>query len=383
VKHVVICAVVFGLSWLSCSLLGQESGAHRHLPSWSEEDWSSHLQAADPSRQLGGLLWPEGGPDSLFVLPPLRGMGWMDSPDAAQPQADVSGFLPPSLMRPHESGVSSTGAAGTPRALVDNDFIQSAYAADPTIHLIDPGYELTEHEREDIERFLSYHARDAQIAAYVLILGANEELPKTFDMSKLAGGGLLKDNRCLLVMPYGEPHRARLFFTSNLHKDATQVQLTGILADCVAHGTVWSEPYEQIHRFLVRLSIRLFWLENVLLPAVPPPVPLLPSQAEVRPTLPPAPTVTASSRTAPKPALTEVGVPLQSPTAKEGIMLRVWKWLPWVLLLATVGVFALYRWRRYKLRHYEWVFDHLPMPEERLGGVHCGGGGAWMSYAAR
>ncbi|MBL9116465.1 MAG: hypothetical protein JNJ83_15775 [Verrucomicrobiaceae bacterium] len=352
----------------------------QHLPTWTEDGWQAHMNAADPSRRLGGLLWPDGA-EAFYVLPQLREGSSADSPDLAQPPADLTGFLPPSLIRASEPRVARMS---TPADLQDlsADAVTAAYDSSPDTLFIDPTYQLTAHERDDMERFLSFHDRDAMITAYVLLIGQHEKLPADFEAAKLVQGGLLKENRCLLVVPHGDPQRARLFFTSNLHRDTAPVQLSGILADCVAHGASASDPQEQLHRLLVRLSIRLFWLENVLRPATKlTEVPIrsvvaadLPKTQETKPQVTLTPSVMPTT-------VTEVSAPLLvSDAAIRDTAVQPVEWLALFGLLTALGGFALFRWRRYKMRHYEWYLPDIPTANPRLGGLSSGGAGAWINF---
>ena len=368
-------------SAVPCSFATEEES--EHLPTWTEHDWQAHMHAADPSRRLGGLLWPDGA-ESLYVIPQLRDESAADSPDMAQPPADLSGFLPPSLIRTTESHQANHGNLAQLQDL-SAEALATAYASPPETLLIDPTYQLTEHERDDMERFLSFHDRDALIAAHVLLIGHDDKLPADFDAAKLIQGGLLKENRCLLVVPYGDPERARLFFTSNLHRDATPVQLSGILADCISHGTSASDPHDQLHRLLVRLSIRLFWLENVLrpapklkeVPAAPQLVADVPKTRATEPEPPPGPI-------SPPTTVTEVSVPvILTAVSAPDTAVRPSEWLAILGLIASLGGFALFRWRRYKMRHYEWYLPDIPTATPRLGGLSSGGAGAWITFGNR
>lgn len=365
------------------------------LPEWTQADYSALFGDETGRPILGGLLWPRGVEGGLNVdvngiLPEIeiRKPGDMaplaDSPDQAQPKADLGNFLPPiqhAAMESAEEEVLPAAPKPTPLSELrelDAGFIENCYAADPGTFIIDPAYHLSELEREDMERFLSYHARDAKIRAYALIIGKNEKVTSDLDLAKLSGGTLLKDNTCLLVLPIGEPWRARLFFTSNIHQSAKPAALTELMADCIRDGQSQSQPSEQVHRMLVRLSIRLFWLQNELSPTSPPAFLTAAERPTTRPDAKPPipllkkPVVMSEVVSAPKPTL------LQRWQESTGLDLRLV-----AIGLSVLSVLALswIRWHRYKLRHYEWMLPDSAQPgEERLGGAFSGGGGAWLAY---
>ena len=46
--------------------------------------------------------------------------------------------------------------------------------------------------------------------------------------------------------------------------------------------------------------------------------------------------------------------------------------------LLALALLVIWRWRRYKLRHYVWTLPEREV-RPRLGGTHCGGG-TWIDY---
>jgi hypothetical protein len=223
-------------------------------------------------------------------------------------------------------------------------------------------------EREDMERFLGYHERDSDIRASLLILGRDQKLGPTLDLAKIAHGTLLSGNGCLLVAPYGEPWRARLFFTASIHQRAPAERLSRVLGEAIADAQTQKAPQEQIHRMAVRLSIGLFQLQSLLNKSAA--------------SSPPRPSKVVPAGTT---ALSEV-----APHADNSTLTGASTWLPlgsaagWSLLglLASgLGVFSWWRWQKFRLLRYEWL---LPTPTTlpvRLGGAHAAGGGCTLTWS--
>jgi len=322
------------------------------LPRWPEQE-----TAAMPANRL----WPDG----MIDMAPLTTPGTMlaedspsDSPEADQPHADLSNFLPPSLVNHGPRSHPLPSASNVVLKEVSTQFLQQAASAPITEHLIDPDQVIPEVTREDLGRFLESHARDARIKLYVLILGQNEKLPADANLASLAQGSLLQSDACLAVLPLGEPWRLRLFMSRSLHEAVPGAQLAEVLDDTVRDSLQASAPEDQLHRLLVRLSIRLFWLESGL---------------------PPAPVETVARAVlvnSPPTALPEI---IAAPIAPEVSSEIVFSW--WVpgLLGALLAAFVGWRWHVYRLRHYEWV---LPEPEPltpRFGCPHAATA-AWVRY---
>jgi hypothetical protein len=231
---------------------------------------------------------------------------------------------------------------------------------------LDPSYQLSELEREDFDRFLNYHAKGARVRAYVLVLAKDQKLSAELDLSRVAGGSLGQNDACLLVYPLDEPHRARMFFTSSVPKEVSVEALEYVLADCLQEAQTTDRPQQQLHKLLVRLSIRLFQLQQQMPVAESPPA---------------AAELTGAAEQNPKPAALQKAKPMPLREVAGDAQARAgglaWGFLRWSLLifaLAALGMVLFLRWRGYRQRHYEWI---LPLPEmtptPRLGGVHSGG----------
>lgn len=373
-------------AWLLCVvvlplLVRADDPRFAPLPAWSEEEQAILQAHPDTPLLLGGLLWPRGAQGGLNVHPDLpiiteaeqpvvgaRPPVLADSPDLAQPVTDIEGFLPPAPAQEMElkpEKLEPTPAhALKPTAA---EFAEVCYQADPEHYVIDPSYHLTELEREDVERFLAYHAGDAKIRAMLLVIGRDEVLDKGFDLTRLAQGSVLRDNTALLVLPVDEPWRARLFFSINIHQGAKSSDLAEVLGRVVEQGKQNPEREEQLHRMLVEFSILLFQLEQKLSP----PAPVKPvTVAAQEKTVVPAPVELAE-------VFTDEALPV--------VMLRRTlghPYAPWMLYSALIllAVLVWIRWKTYRSRHYEWILPDAAPAAPRLGGEFAGGGGAMIAY---
>lgn len=379
--------VVAAVAWSAVGSTVAEDARLVPLPVWSPEEQAILQAHPDTPLLLGGLLWPRGADGGLNVDPnlpisseeqTLPGNGTppvlADSPDLAQPVADLTGFLPPSQISASNNPESLAAKKPTPANALRStsaEFANDCYENHPEQFVIDPAYHLTELEREDLERFLAYHAGDAKIKASVLVMAADEVLAKGFDFSRVSQGGLLKENTCLLVLPVGEPWRARLFFTSNIHQAARAADLADILAGVMAKGEKTLSHGEQLHQMLVELSIRLFWLEKQLAP---------------EPAVPSAPPVVLGVH--PKTVSSPAPVAFAEVFSDEPRVVVMMKkvihhpWASWMLFAACtlLGAAIWIRWQRYRLRHYEWILPEPAVITPRLGGAYAGGGGAMIAY---
>ncbi len=369
--RLVMCLVFMALSaWVQA-----DETRFAPLPAWSAEEQAILAAHPDTPLLLGGLLWPRGANGGLNVDPDLpilpeadlapseetRSPVLADSPDLAQPVADITGFLPPAAIEEPEPQRKLEPTPEHALRATGEEFAELCYAADPEHFVIDPSYHFTELEREDAERFLEYHAGDAKIRVTLLVIGRDEVLNKQFDFTRLAQGGVLRDNTALLVLPVGEPWRCRLFFSSNVHQGARPAELAEILSRVIEQGRQNPSREEQLHRMLVELSIQLFQLEQRLAPLEPKPVDH------------PVASLEPERLTAPE--LAEVFSDESLPAA----MLRRTldhAYAPWILYSALLLMAALVwlRWRAYRMRHFEWLLPDVEPAASSLGGEFSGGG---------
>lgn len=344
-----------------------QDNADLPLPRWSPEELDTMRGVPDAQAVPESMLWP---PGMMDITPPMTlpwYLGEADSPDADQPHADVSLFLPPALAGATKPAIPPPIpplAPTRPRKVVTAEFMSRLAASPASIHLIDPSAALPAALHEDLTRFVESHARDARIKLYVLVLDAGEHLPVNANLADVAQGAMNQDHGCLLVYPLGDPGHARLFMSRSVCKVASPTELNELLQDARQDAFEAATRDEQLHRMLVRLSIRLFWLERLLDKA----------EETIAKALPvPAPLAVSATSSLPLPEVVDNGIRVSD----EG------RSFPWQAsggaLLALLAGFVLWRWQNYRLRHFEWV---LPAPapiQPRFGAPHCASA-VWTSY---
>lgn len=356
--------------WRSSSTLGlaiamglvvsthAQDAADLPLPSWSEEELQTMRGVPDAQAVPESMLWP---PGMLDITPPVTVpwyLGEADSPDADQPHADVSLFLPPSLLHPFAAPFEPVVAMPVPPTqTVSQEFLRQAAEAPADVCFLDPGKVLRPAFRDDLTRFVESHARDARIKMYVLVLDSGQKLPAHVNLGGIAQGALENTEGCLLVYPSGDPWRARMFMSRRVSAAVPASDLAEVLNDARRDALQGMSHEEQMHRMLVRLSIRLFWLERLL---------DKPQETIAR-------AIAAPAEVA---ALPEIGPAAQE--SGEGATPVSWRWVA-AAFAAALAAWAGWRWRTYRLRHYEWVLPTPPDVKPRLGAPHCASG-IWMSY---
>lgn len=351
------------------------------LPKWTAEELKAFREQGGQQPALEGLL-PEqteltASLEELLRGPVKSGPRLDDLPETLtgelQPRLTMDhmrSFLPDSNTGPPEEVRSARPAqGGEPTAMstlkeVSSEFLKAASSMPGDLFFIDPDSRVPEMAAMELTRLLEFHARDASIRLYVLVMGKNEKLPANAPVDEIASGRLLKANACLVVYPVGEPWRAQLFVSQPVLDVASHGFFSETSAESVKQAMQASEAHDQLERYIVSLSTRLFWLQKALGKDLRHDV----SRSTLR--------EFQSSGALDHAATSQSAQP--SPSTTGDI------WLFW---LAAAGLIAIagwggIHWNRKRQRQLKTCVWLLPEPETvpRLGGAFCGGGGGMIKF---
>ena len=346
------------------------SGEILPLPRWSKEELQSFRD------NMGGLnttsVLPPGSsaPTDIneLLLNPVTSGPRLDHhfnhfESQISPRLQPEGmrfFLPESILASPDNRQMVSKSGPTPLSSlhqVTPEFLSSASLALPGEYLIDPNQLLSEMHQQEMVRFLEFHARDARIRLYVMVIPHDRRISDDTSLDAVASGALLKNDSCLLVFPLGEPWRARLFVSKGIHDQTSSAFLDETLQACLREAFQSSEEHDQLKRYAVHLSTRLFWLQKAL---------------------------GGRASTAGNSELAEV---LAEKTSDPGVTsasmsVRVaWTIFVALLVMGFIGSLALWfrHYRKTKHRDRVWILAE-PETLPRLGGAFTGGGGGMIRY---
>lgn len=376
----VLAALVGGLGLLLNTHLLAE--AEPPLPRWDAGD--TLPPSLTPGNAFGELL-PEGtrpaagSPGGLDYLnePPVL---LNDRTGAGLDVQDLPLFLHSQLLERGRQTAANTPPAPTPILALKEvpDQVRANIAKTPLQeYLIDPQSLLTEMPAQDLERLLVFHAAESRITIRLVVLGRDQKLSSAADtLASLERPGPRKLETCIAVYPLGEPWRARFFLSQNVSRHSSVAGLSEMSEDCVADAMQVADPEEQIKRFAVRLSTRLFWLEK----ALPVPEAAQPSAAAAATA---APGAGLREVRAAEERLTAEDLPGGAASLEEVRLLRS-ALIALGSLLVAVGAAWLAQnwvgWLRRRRQKCVWLLPE-PDPSPRLGGAFSGGMGAAVSFA--
>lgn len=349
------------------------------LPQWTQDELRA-FQDQNGSRSALDALLPERAELGVDLEELLRG------PVKSGPRLDdlpetLTGELQPRLTLDHmRSFLPDTKAGsievvraaqpvlgGAPTAAaalkeVSPEFMKAAHGMPGDLFFIDPDSRVPEMAAMELTRLLEFHARDASIRLYVLVMGKNEKLPTTAAIDQVASGRLLKANACLLVYPVGEPWRAQLFVSQPVLDVASQTFFAETAAESVKQAMQASEAHDQLERYLVTLSTRLFWLQKAV-------------GKDLR---------HDAARSTLREFATSASPPTSATAAPAGTSTALTTWLLSLLLagLAAGAGWGGLKWHRKRHQRLKSCIWLLPEPETspRFGGAFCGGGGGMVKF---
>jgi hypothetical protein len=252
----------------SSHLLAQSIDEELPLPRWADEKPVMPL-GAEPGSQFNSLLPSDPLDESPGML--QSGPRLADAPPTLMPGYSELGPMDLSLFL-HGSILQSSKLAAAPRLPTPVMSLRelppellTALADSPANeYLLDPQNLLQELPRQDLERLLAFHASQARVRLYLLVLDKHQKLPDVVNLDALAHGALTRQHACLTVFPLGEPWRTRFLMSQSVHESVSAASLNELAADCIQDAQQVDDSAQQLQRLSVRLSTRLFWLEKGL-----------------------------------------------------------------------------------------------------------------------
>lgn len=222
--------------------------------------------------------------------------------------------------------------------------------------LIDPQKLLRASEARERREFLTYHSSDSLIDLYVVLFKGDQLLFNPGDLS----GHLLNtraDSKPAVVVHYfmGRPDRAQIHLSAELIEIVPMEEQGRALANAIERAQSGVSPVDELEKFMVQTSIRIYRMERLLSEGTASPAPLI--------------------EEAPNQGSGEQG------DAKElkQLISNFWDAYHYELIgscLLFAMLWWLRRWHHQRAR-YEFPDDEV---EERLGGAHGAGVGAIISF---
>lgn len=334
------------------------------LPTWDE------VSPVMPGGHLGDLLpaGPQAGNLPENALPP-----WQESPLQMQEEGGLSASDLQLFLRGERA--PDAGATVTPTPVLALKTVPETALSGLVSHplnegLMDPQNLVPELVGQDLQRLLEFHNAESRVSLYVLVLDRDQKLEGNAGLEAFYRRVPASAAVCLAVYPLGEPWRARLLVARGIQKAASPAALAEMAEDCIRDSMQVNQAAQQLQRYVVRLSTRLFWLEKSLTPG---PAQITDETAGVEDS-PSLAEVAPSRDKMPSPVQVGVG-------EKAGAAAWLGGALGGVAALILGGSMWL-GWQRFKNRAQTrkvWLLPESESPS-RLGGAFSGGAGISIRF---
>lgn len=231
----------------------------------------------------------------------------------------------------------------------------------PDDFLCDPQQLLSPVVRRDRSAFLRYHAGDSSIDLYVYLIAGGQKLPEESRCEEMVRKFFGEGKPAAVVFyPLGEPDRAALYLSPALEDQVSGAESKRALASAVMQAVEKADPAGQLEMFLVQMSIRLYWMEQMMA-----------KKAEVE--IVPEKRVELVQKQREKPEVS-VREKLEPVVA----VMRSWVKEAGAVIGVVMVLLLVFVWSRLRARH---VLPDFAV-EPRLGGEHGAGVGAVISFAS-
>jgi len=236
------------------------------LPSWNVESPNPSLPT--PGSNFSNLLPENNGQDATNPFY-LGNPGTLNSPpllldDSGLNPQDLSLFLRGGLLNLPTEPEKPIPTPNLALKELPKHVLESLQGVPLNEYLIDPQSLITELPTLDLERLLQFHASEAKILLYVLVLDRDQKLSNISELAPFIERLHAGRSVCLAIYPLGEPWRARFLVSQAVQYSSSITTLTEMAEDCINDAMIVNDAERQLQRFSVKLSTRLFWLERTL-----------------------------------------------------------------------------------------------------------------------
>lgn len=241
---------------------------------------------------------------------------------------------------------------------IDEKYLPAYFAERPKTFLVDPQGLLGPADARDRLGFLNYHASDSAIDLFVYVIGGNQEIPSEVREEEVIERFFTEGRPAAIVYYYlGAPQRSVVYLSPSITDSISAAEQHRALESSVMQAFEKTNPSEQFEKFLVQMSIRLYWMERML-----------------------------SGGEAGQPQV--VANPFPESKEKPAVAAGKFLWLSQlalrfslpaaVILGGFLTAFGFNHWLRLRARYRFPEFEVEP----RLGGAHAAGVGAVISFAS-
>ncbi|MFC5051662.1 hypothetical protein ACFPK9_13745 [Rubritalea spongiae] len=304
------------------------------LPTWSAED-KERLRKGEIVVGIGLLT------DAL------------EKEQAEQKPAAVEVIIEAVQAKPQLPGMEELSG----EAVINAAYLEKYFGQRPEGALIDPQQLLSMQERADLKYALDQHKEVSEIPMYVYLFDAKQQLPEGYTPQEVYDKSFVENEEPVVLVYYfmGAPSRSEFLLAGGASEEVPEWQVRELLWNSAHKAGEKSDIFDQLNGFVGQLSMRLFWVEEILNELRHQFVQAGPAAEEGE-----------SQTHAKTEKLKEVWDSMLAPHVMDVLMYVL------ISLLAAGAVFLIVYTRRYR-------FPENPSPQ-RLGGAVGGKSGGLLRY---
>ncbi len=192
--------------------------------------------------------------------------GWMAGAallaDELPPEAELVPLEPLEFENPTAEEI--VGDAEQPN-WVPEKFLDEYFAARPGSFLIDPQGLLAATDQRERLAFLDYHASDSAVDLFVYVFGGDQDVPSEVRKEEVIERFFAEGRPAAIVYYYlGAPERSQVYLSPSITGKIPSAERHRAMESSVMQAFEKADPAVQLERFLVQMSIRIYWMERLM-----------------------------------------------------------------------------------------------------------------------
>ena len=151
-------------------------------------------------------------------------------------------------------------------SVISGVHLERYFGKKPEAHLVDPQQMLSMQERIDLKYALDMHMEESELPIYVYLFDFAQKVPDDYSPQKVYDA-VFKENKEPLVIVYyfiGAPERSDFLLAGGVSDRVPEWQVKELLWNAAHKAREQSDVFDQLDGFVGQLSMRLFWVEEIL-----------------------------------------------------------------------------------------------------------------------
>ncbi len=149
---------------------------------------------------------------------------------------------------------------------ISGDHLEHYFAKRPESSLVDPQQLLSMQERADLQYVLELHSSESDLPIYVYLFDKAQKVPEAYFPEKVYQQTYTGNEVPLVIVYYyiGAPERSDFLLAGGASDQVPDWQVRELLWNAAHKAREKFDVFDQLEGFVGQLSMRLFWIEEIL-----------------------------------------------------------------------------------------------------------------------